>query len=225
MSIPLFLTACVIGALMWLDRVYALQIMVSRPIIVGGVLGLVLGDLSVGLMVGLSLELLWLRDTPVGAVVPEDETFAAVVAMPVSVMLASQIGDAAGIGLALVCALPAARIGRTLDVFLRRKNEGTIPPAGAGLGLRVKHALRWSLLRAFGAALLVIAVFDALLLWGLPMIAPLISRQLLNIFAAVPFICLVVGLSGLAAWDRRHSIETGLVVLGMCGVMVLTWVF
>lgn len=55
------------GGLVGLDAVSCPQVMISRPLIAGAVTGAVLGDPGAGLWVGLILELLTLRQLPIGA--------------------------------------------------------------------------------------------------------------------------------------------------------------
>ena len=54
------------------------QLMVSRPIFCGPVIGLLLGDFVTGLYVGILMELLWISVVPLGNSVPPDSTVVAV---------------------------------------------------------------------------------------------------------------------------------------------------
>lgn len=61
-----------IGSLLALDTTAVLQILISQPIVTGAILGWLLGDVSLGLHIGLLLQLLWLNQMPVGAAkIPE----------------------------------------------------------------------------------------------------------------------------------------------------------
>ena len=75
------------GSLLWMDRVYIFQLMISRPMIMGPIIGFVMGDVKIGILIGASLELLWLNAPPVGSYLPNDESFCTAVAVPVAVKL------------------------------------------------------------------------------------------------------------------------------------------
>ena len=64
------LSLSALSALMELDNVYAGQFMLSRPLVVGTVLGLLYGDIRTGVQLGIWTELLLLDQLPVGGYVP-----------------------------------------------------------------------------------------------------------------------------------------------------------
>lgn len=61
---------CALLAFLELDVTYLGQTLISRPIVVGGLLGLLGGNLFVGLQLGIFTELIYLDYLPVGGVVP-----------------------------------------------------------------------------------------------------------------------------------------------------------
>ena len=62
------------GSLLSLDRRAAVQAMLAHPVVAAALAGWALGDLPVGLLVGVLMGLLWSGALPVGGVVPPDET-------------------------------------------------------------------------------------------------------------------------------------------------------
>src|SRR3990170_1373251 len=75
-----FLLAAVLGAIAYLDRTAAFQLMLHRPLVVATAMGAVFGNVSAGAQVGAVLELLYLARLPVGASIPPDDTGAAMFA-------------------------------------------------------------------------------------------------------------------------------------------------
>src|SRR5947209_10354790 len=69
--------AALIGGLAAVERKGALQLMLSRPIVLAPVLGWVLGDARGGLMLGVPLELLFLGGVNLGGSLPDNETLLA----------------------------------------------------------------------------------------------------------------------------------------------------
>ncbi len=61
------LVATLIGVLFTLDTTHVLQSMISQPIFVGPVLGVLFGNLEIGLVAGLIFEVSFLKSIPVGA--------------------------------------------------------------------------------------------------------------------------------------------------------------
>lgn len=60
--------------------------MISRPIVVGMLMGLALGDLTTGLVVGATIEFMYLGLLPVGAAVPPDATMATSIAASLAIL-------------------------------------------------------------------------------------------------------------------------------------------
>lgn len=58
------------------DRNAALNIMLSRPVVLSTIIGLLFGNVEMCFMVGVLFELIGLVDVPVGTHVPRDDTFA-----------------------------------------------------------------------------------------------------------------------------------------------------
>lgn len=112
------------GSLLSLDRRAAVQAMLAHPVVAAALAGWALGDLPVGLLVGVLIGLLWSGALPVGGVVPPDETLGSVVGVGVAVLGARAAGadvlPAAMCG--FVAGVPAALLGRRLELVLRRYN-------------------------------------------------------------------------------------------------------
>ncbi len=113
------------GACIYLDRTHALQIMISRPIVVGPIMGFLAGDVVMGLFMGAIIELLWIRDIPVGTVVPPDETTMAILVSSVAVLdfhLPGKQQLALSV-YALILFLPAPYISPRIELLLRGVNN------------------------------------------------------------------------------------------------------
>ena len=78
----LFMQALLTSIVTWigfLDKAF-LHTFLYRPIVIGPLVGLVFGDLSMGLQVGVSVELMFLAVIFVGTAIPPDETISAALA-------------------------------------------------------------------------------------------------------------------------------------------------
>ena len=66
--------AALIGGLAAIERKGALQLMLSRPIVLAPLLGWALGDPRGGLVLGVPLELIFLGGVNLGGSLPDNET-------------------------------------------------------------------------------------------------------------------------------------------------------
>jgi PTS system mannose-specific IIC component len=99
------------------ERKGAVQLMLSRPLVLAPVLGLLLGDVWTGLALGVPLELLFLGGVNLGGSVPQNETLlcAGMVSAVVPAGLALGGADEALFGLGLAGFYPLAVAGRWLE--------------------------------------------------------------------------------------------------------------
>ena len=72
---------CALVALLELDTTYIGQLLISRPFIVGAIVGALSGDLFLGLQVGIFTELIYVDYLPIGGVVPPSGAITASVAI------------------------------------------------------------------------------------------------------------------------------------------------
>jgi PTS system mannose-specific IIC component len=68
-----------LGSLLILDTTIVLQSLISQPLFTCSIIGWILGDIQLGLQLGVYLQILWLSMIPVGtAIIPEGNTAAIV---------------------------------------------------------------------------------------------------------------------------------------------------
>lgn len=119
-----YLLGALVAVIAGLDRTAALQVMISRPLVVAPLTGLLLGDPRTGLTIGMFLELLWLCRLPVGASVPHDDTQVAVGATTLAVALSASHGGGIGLTLcSLLVALPLGKAGQGIERLVRLRNQ------------------------------------------------------------------------------------------------------
>lgn len=141
-----FLLATVIGAIAYLDRTAAFQLMLHRPLVVATAMGAVFGNVAAGAQVGAVLELLYLARLPVGASVPPDDTGAAMFAGGAAAVAASSVGlDGGSFTALLLLSVPCAELGKAVDRLVRRVNGRiaalTLESVERGDSQAVEHGL------------------------------------------------------------------------------------
>lgn len=193
--------ACAVLAVLELDAVLVAQTFVSRPLVVGAVLGALTGRTLAGAMFGAVFELLSLCDLPVGGCL----TWSAPVAAGTAVVLAGRGASAplcflggvsAGILHSRLEALERARRASTGDALASRAEAGgrTLGPAMA-LSIAAHAAMTFV---ASGAVVAVFAFVDRR--WW-PNAPEFIQSGAALAVSSAPWI----GLSGVAAWGLRRA--------------------
>ena len=212
------------GSLLWLDRVYIFQLMISRPMIMGPIIGFVMGDVKIGILIGASLELLWLNAPPVGSYLPNDESFCTAVAVPVAVIASASMDNMAASGLSILLSLPTALVGRSLDTRLRTLNEGLLPAGSQVMENDFSIAMRKAIARAFSLAFIVISVCVILLGTITFFIKAGIPEGILAALKFMPFACVIIGLAALISKELPSKAHASVFILGMTLVLLLTWI-
>lgn len=119
------LAMSLVGGILLLDRWAVGEFGLSQPVVSCSLLGLLFGDFSTGLFVGVCLQLVWAGSLPLGSEVPPDAQSAGVVAGS-CVMLARRFAPdfvAQAIFLAFALAAVASIIGGHADVGNRKLNR------------------------------------------------------------------------------------------------------
>lgn len=85
---------------------------IGRPLVTGMLVGIVMGDITNGLLIGATLELIFMGLMGVGATVPPDEVSGGILATAFALKTGS------GVDVALTLALPIATLGLVVKNFL-----------------------------------------------------------------------------------------------------------
>lgn len=129
--------ASLAGGIICLDRIF-LQALISRPIVAGPAVGLVLGDFMTGLIVGALIELLWIDRLAVGAYIPPNDSLVAILATAGSVIVGSAHGGTTPeiISASVLFYIPMGLAGRVMDsriaIFNNRISRKIVSAAGSG---------------------------------------------------------------------------------------------
>lgn len=85
----------------------------SRPLVAGMLTGIVLGDMTQGIIIGASLQLIFMGINGVGAAVPPDQTIGTIIATAFAILTGQ------GTEIALTLAIPVAVAAQALDILGR----------------------------------------------------------------------------------------------------------
>ena len=113
------------GGLLCLDRVF-IQAMISRPVVIAPVIGLLLHNHYAGLVIGAFIELIWLDRIPIGTYIPPNDSLAAVVATSTSIIAGQKLGGIPTpelIALSILIAIPCGILAKQMDILIIKSND------------------------------------------------------------------------------------------------------
>ena len=91
------------------------QMMFDRPLVTGLFVGIVLGDVTQGIIIGAQLELIWMGIAGIGAATPPDVVTGGILGTAFAIISGS------GVEVALALAVPIAVLAQTLGVVVRKQ--------------------------------------------------------------------------------------------------------
>ena len=113
------------GGLLCLDRVF-IQAMISRPVVIAPIIGLLLHNLYAGLVIGAFIELIWLDRIPIGTYIPPNDSITAVVATSTAVIAGQKLGGISPpelIALSILIAIPCGILAKQMDILIIKSND------------------------------------------------------------------------------------------------------
>jgi PTS system mannose-specific IIC component len=200
-----------------LDRIAALQIMISRPIVAAPLAAWLLGDVAVGLEIGLMIELLWLARLPVGAAIPPDDTQVAIASTVLAISLGKLLGQS-GLEYQLLCllvTLPFGKLGQFFERFARQYNGRKVAQSDklleAGHFAAIEQAHRMGLCCFALAAL---GTYFVIICGGLVMVPILAPLLLTSLEATSEWLRLALPLVGIAIILGTINVSRALTLFG-----------
>jgi PTS system mannose-specific IIC component len=112
------------GGLICLDRIF-IQAMISRPIVIAPLIGLLLNNLYAGLIIGAFVELIWIDRIPVGTYIPPNDSIVAVVATSTAVIAGQRLGGEFTqlTALSILMAIPCGILAKKVDILIIKSND------------------------------------------------------------------------------------------------------
>lgn len=211
-----FIGACV-ALICGLDRTAALQIMISRPIVAAPLVAWLLGDIVVGLQLGLMVELLWQSRLPMGAAIPPDDTQVAVSATVLALGTGSVLGQNS-LGFTLLClliAMPFGKFGQFFDRSARLYHGRKVSLSAKLLEneeYRAMEYLHLCGLLSFGLASL--ATYLVIVAGGLILVPMLTTTLLPALDASGHWLRLLLPLVGIATILGTINVNRSLTLFG-----------
>ncbi|HJT25458.1 MAG TPA: PTS sugar transporter subunit IIC, partial [bacterium] len=115
---PHWFPVALLMAFLSLDETAVGQFMVSRPIVVGPLVGWLIGRTDIGLDMGALIELIWIGDVPVGAHLPLDLMMLTGTSVALACELVANSNPHAAMTYALGIAIPLAALSTEGEIVL-----------------------------------------------------------------------------------------------------------
>ena len=138
MLVKALLIGIIAGIGIWDGRIFG-EGMIGRPIVLSPLVGLVLGDFQTGVIVGGTLELIWMGLFGVGAATPPDVVTGGILGTAFAIITHK------GPEVALALAVPIAMLAQSLGILVRVINAGFLHKAdiyaenGNISGIQIMH--------------------------------------------------------------------------------------
>ncbi|ADO75096.1 PTS system, mannose/fructose/sorbose family, IIC component [Stigmatella aurantiaca DW4/3-1] len=218
------------GGMVAVERKAFLQAMLSRPLVSATVMGLLLGDVSAGVSIGMLLELFYLGTANLGAALPENDTLSATGTAAAAASMAAATGADSTQALwsvAVLLFIPLGRMGRygdrLLEGYMARLARVALASAEAGNLSRAVRQNLWGMWPHFViyGALCAACVLLGAVLGPLVEFLPLaLLRGLAWAFPAMASVAAVLAAQGSHA--RRAPLYAALGAAGVCLAIILS---
>ncbi len=193
-----------VGVLLCLDRLL-LQIMISRPIVSGPLIGCLFNETGAGLVIGAFIELLWIDRIPVGTYIPPNDSITAITATAAAASAGNAMGHMSNelFTLSILVCIPLGIIAQKMDshIFESNRTISTDAELSASRGdiPGVEKAHAKAILRYFLVIFIQIAVYflavSFILKWIYPFLPQLILKALMITYFLLPVIGIAVALN------------------------------
>ena len=112
-----------IGATIMLDKYAFGEFGLSQPIVAGTIIGVIFGNISLGIFVGAIIQLVFLGGLPIGRDIPPDGQAAGIIGCGSYFLLKTSNPLEHSLFLAFIFALLGGIIGGAMEIYTRRYNE------------------------------------------------------------------------------------------------------
>lgn len=200
--------------------------MISRPIVIAPLIGLILNNLYAGLIIGAFVELIWIDRIPVGTYIPPNDSIVAVVATSVAALAGRRLGGefAQLIALSILLAIPCGLLAQKADILIIKSNDSfsdrALEDAKKGNIRAIEKKVYLGLIKVFSFDVLYLfviqSIFVTLVIWVYPKLPSSIILTLSFMYYFLPLV-------GIAA--AMNTIKLRRVVSVFCAIFLIAAVF
>lgn len=188
------------GGLFCLDRIF-IQVMISRPIVIAPLIGLLLHNPSAGLIIGALVELFWIDHIPVGTYIPPNDSAVAVLATSIAVLGGQNPGKTSPqlIALAILLAVPFGIIAQKIDLFIVKSNnvlsDQALEDAKQGNIKAIEQKNYFSLVKVFLLTVFYLFAAQSILVSAVIVIYPKLTAPVFKMLSLVYYFLPLLGIA------------------------------
>ncbi len=192
------------GGLLCLDRIF-IQAMISRPIIIAPIIGLILNNPYAGLIIGAMIEMFWIDRIPIGIYIPPNDSLVAVLATSVAILAGQKLGSVSPelIAFSILLFIPFGILAKQIDIMIIKSNDILSDQALEDAkksnirGIEQKTYLGLIKVLSFYIIYLLVlqAIFIPAVIWIYPKLASTIIKMLTMIYYFLPLLGIAVALN------------------------------
>ena len=192
------------GGLLCLDRIF-IQAMISRPIIIAPIIGLILNNPYAGLIIGAMIEMFWIDRVPIGIYIPPNDSLVAVLATSVAILAGQKLGSVSPelIAFSILLFIPFGILAKQIDIMIIKSNDILSDQALEDAkksnirGIEQKTYLGLIKVLLFYIIFLLVlqAIFIPAVIWIYPKLASTIIKMLTMIYYFLPLLGIAVALN------------------------------
>ena len=192
------------GGLLCLDRIF-IQAMISRPIIIAPIIGLILNNPYTGLIIGAMIEMFWIDRIPIGVYIPPNDSLVAVLATSVAILAGQKLGNVSPelIAFSILLFIPFGILAKQIDIMIIKSNDLLSDQALEDAkksnirGIEQKNYL--GLIKALSFYIIYLLVLQAIfiptVIWVYPKLTSAIIKMLAMIYYFIPLLGIAVAIN------------------------------
>jgi PTS system mannose-specific IIC component len=192
------------GGLLCLDRIF-IQAMISRPIIIAPIIGLILNNPYAGLIIGAMIEMFWIDRVPIGIYIPPNDSLVAVLATSVAILAGGKLGSVSPelIAFSILLFIPFGILAKQIDILIIKSNDVLSDQAledGVRSDIRaIEQKTYLGLLKVLSFYIIYLLVLQAIfipaVIWIYPQLTSAIIKMLAMIYYFLPLLGIAVALN------------------------------
>lgn len=192
------------GGLLCLDRIF-IQAMVSRPIIIAPIIGLLLNNPYAGLIIGAMIEMFWIDRIPIGIYVPPNDSLVAVLATSVAILAGQKLGSVSPelIAFSILLFIPFGILAKQIDILIIKSNDllsdQALEDAKKSNIRAIEQKTYLGLIKVLSFYIIYLLVLQAIfipaVIWVYPQLTSAIIKMLTMIYYFLPLLGIAVAIN------------------------------
>ena len=213
------------GGLLCLDRIF-IQAMISRPIVIAPIVGLILNNPYTGLIIGAMVEMFWIDRVPIGIYIPPNDSLVAVLATSLAVLSGLKLGGISPqiIAFSILLFIPFGILAKQIEILIIKSNDSlsdqALEDAKASDIRGIERKVYLGLFKTFSFYVVYLFVLQLIFIPAVVLVYPLFNAPVLKMLSMIYYFLPVLGIAvALNTVKLRGSIPV------FCAIFLIIAVF